>query len=376
MSTDWLHPDAVFHAGTLRHDAVVGLEDGRVTQVKDASEHLGATRINGILTPGYIDLQVNGGGGVLFNRQPDVAGMEAIAAAHRRYGTVGILPTVITDAPEVLELAAQAALAARGRADLLGLHIEGPHIAPARKGTHAPQYIRPIDAATFDVVERLRAADLPVMITLAPEEAPAGPIRRLAATGAIVPLGHTEASAAATARAFAQGARAVTHLFNAMSPMQNREPGATGAAIVSEAYCGFICDGHHVSDDMLGLAIRARPVPDRMFLVSDAMPTVGGPLSFDLYGAEITLKDGRLINAEGSLAGAHVTMAEGVARLVGALGLAVEQALRMAVSVPSALIDRPDLDRVTDRDPRDLLLLGSDMAVRATLADELDAVNA
>ena len=371
MSTDWLHPDAVFHEGKLATDIAVGLRDGRVTHMSSAAQHPDARRISGTLTPGYLDLQVNGGGGVLLNRQPDVAAMETVAAAHRRFGTVGILPTVITDRPEVLERAAEAAIRARGRAGILGLHIEGPHISPARKGTHETRFIRPIDAATFAVVERLRAADVTVMITLAPEEAPEGAIRRLAETGAIVSLGHTQANSAQMNQGFAEGARAVTHLFNAMSPMENREPGATGAAIGSEAYCGFICDGIHVSDAMLALAIRARPVPGRMFLVSDAMPTVGGPDRFDLYGAEISLKNGRLINAEGSLAGAHVTMAESVARLVAVLGLEPEAALSMAVTVPAELIDRPDLGRVTDRDAADLLVLDAALNVTGTLQDQL-----
>ena len=376
MTTDWLHPDAVFHEGTLSRETVVRLRNGRVTDLSSAAQHPGAKRISGILSPGYLDLQVNGGGGVLLNRQPDVAAMETIAAAHRRFGTVGLMPTVITDAPEVLEQAALAAIEARGRAGILGLHIEGPHIAPARKGTHDTRFIRPIDAGTFAVVERLREAGVTVMITLAPEEAPEGAIRRLAETGAIVSLGHTDATAAQMKRGFAEGARAVTHLFNAMSPMQNREPGATGAAIGSEAYCGFICDGHHVSDDMLALAIRARPVPGRMFLVSDAMPTVGGKASFDLYGSEIALKDGRLINAQGSLAGAHVTMAESAARLVSELGLSPEAALSMAVTVPADLIDRPDLGRITDRATADLILLAEDFEVIGTLEDQLRTVDA
>jgi N-acetylglucosamine-6-phosphate deacetylase len=253
---------------------------------------------------------VNGGGDCLLNDTPTLAGMETIAAAHRRLGTVAILPTLITAPPEVLDRAAEAALAARGRPGLVGLHIEGPHIAPARRGTHAAEFIRPFDQRTLTVVRRLREGGVPVMITLAPEAAQPAQIAELAATGAVVSLGHTDATAEQVRAALAAGAGCFTHLFNAMSQMQNRAAGVVGAAINSAAPAGFICDGIHVADEMLSLAIRARPVPDAMFLVSDAMPTVGGSDRFTLYGREIRVSEGRLINAEGSLAGAHVTLAQ------------------------------------------------------------------
>lgn len=360
----WLCPDQVFDGRTLLTGMAVGVQAGKVTALRPVAEVPdGSERhaLAGILTAGYLDLQVNGGGGALVNNTPTVEAMQTIAAAHRRFGTVGVLPTVITDAPEVLAAAVDAAVEAKGMPGILGLHIEGPHISLPRRGTHAAEYVRPLDETTIAHVARLRAEGVTVKITLAPEAVQRGQIAALVAMGAIVSLGHTDTTAAAVQAALDEGANCFTHLYNAMSPMLNRAPGVTGAAINSTAYCGFICDGHHVADAMLGLAIRARPVADRMFLVSDAMATVGGGDRFRLYGQEIRLVDGILVNAEGSLAGAHVTMAESVARLVRVLGIAPEAALRMAVTVPATVIGTPDLAQIVGRGLDDLLVLGADM---------------
>ena len=198
-------------------------------------------------------------------------------------------------------------------------------------------------------------------------------IATLAAMGAVVSLGHSDATAESVQAALAEGAVCFTHLFNAMSPMLNRTPGVTGACINSTAYAGIICDGIHVDDAMVGLAIRARPVPDRMFLVSDAMPTVGGTGHFRLYGDEIRLENGRLVNAEGSLAGAHVTMAESLARLITVVGIAPETALRMAISNPARLIGADDFAQINGRNLADLLLLNDHWQMISTCAAALQA---
>ncbi len=368
----WLCPDAVFDGKALLGAMAICVADGIACDVRARADVPAPARqqaVQGTITPGFLDLQVNGGGDVLLNTTPTPAGMATIAASHRRFGTVGILPTVITDVPDVLAAVAEAALAAKGNRGILGLHIEGPHIAAARRGTHAENLVRPLDDTTIAIVRRLRAAEITVMITLAPEAASHAQIAALAAMGAIVSLGHTGASADETRAALDAGATCFTHLFNAMSPMLNRTPGVVGAAINSSAYAGIICDGIHVADEMVGLAIRARPVADRMFLVSDAMPTVGGSDRFDLYGQEICLVDGRLLNGEGSLAGAHVTMAQSVARLVTVLGVDLTTALRMAVTVPTRVIGRPDLAQLIGRDAADLLVLDAGLAVVGTCAD-------
>ena len=366
----WVQPDRLFDGRDILSGQGLRIAQGRVAEV--GPPPAGARRIAGVLTPGFIDLQVNGGGGVLLNTSPTVAGMQTIAAAHRRFGTVGILPTLITDAPEVLDRVAEAALAARGTPGILGLHIEGPHISVARRGTHAERHIRPLDDRTMAVVTRLRAAGVPVMITLAPEAVAPGQIAALARTGAVVSIGHSDTTADHVRAALAEGATCFTHLFNAMSPLLHRSPGVVGAALNSTAFSGIICDGIHVADELVGLAIRARPVADRMFLVSDAMPTVGGPDRFRLYDMDLHLDGGRLVNTEGSLAGAHVTMADSVARLVAVIGIDPAQALRMAVTVPAAVMGLPHLAQVQGQRAEDLLILSPAMAVAGTLAGALE----
>ena len=363
----WLCPDLLFDGETLLPNMALRLENGSVTAISTAGDHPDAQHIRGTVTPGYLDLQVNGGGDVFLNTTPTAAGMAAIAAAHRRFGTVGILPTLITDAPEILDLAAAAAITAHGQTGILGLHIEGPHISLPRRGTHAARFIRPLDSRTLNTVRTLRAAGVTVMITVAPEAVTQGQIAELAQTGAIVSLGHSDTTSDAVKACLDEGATCFTHLFNAMSPMLNRAPGVTGACINSTAYCGIICDGIHVADEMVGLAIRARPRPDTTFLVSDAMPTVGGSDHFTLYGDTIRLVQGRLVNSEGSLAGAHVTMADSVARLINVVGLDPAAALRMAVTIPARVLNAPHLATPLGRAVQDLLVLGPDWHVLGPL---------
>ncbi len=370
----WLCPDQVFDGSSLRSGMALAMSGGVVealVPIASLPPKVHRERMRGTVTAGFLDLQVNGGGGALVNASPGADTMLAVAAAHRGFGTVGILPTVITDAPEVLDRVVAATLQVWGAPGILGLHIEGPHIALARRGTHAARFVRPLDDRTISHVAALRQHGIPVMITLAPEATLPGQIASLVATGAVVSIGHSDATADITRAALSEGASCFTHLFNAMSPMLSRAPGVTGAAVNSLAYTGIICDGHHVADEMVAMAIRARPVPDRMFLVSDAMPTVGGPDHFDLYGEEIRLVGGKLINASGSLAGAHVTMADSVARAIRVLGLSPETVLKMAVTVPAQVIGQPTLARLEGRAARDLLVLGADWAVTADVASAL-----
>ena len=369
----WLCPERLFDGKTLRAGMALGVEGGRTTVMREAASLPAAQRraVKGTLAPGFIDLQVNGGGDALLNTAPTVASMVTMAAAHRRFGTVGILPTLITDAPHVLAAATEAAISAKGMTGILGLHIEGPHLSLPRRGTHSAAWVRPFEAATMAHVERLRAEGVFVKITVAPEAMAKGQIAALIATGAVVSIGHSDTTAEHVRTALDEGASCFTHLFNAMSPMLNRAPGVTGACINSTAYAGIICDGYHVADEMIGLAIRARPVPGRMFLVSDSMSTVGGSDGFMLYGQEVRLVEGRLMNDEGSLAGAHVTMAQSLARLITVLGIAPEMALSMAISTPAELIRRPDLARPEDRDLSDLVLLDDGWQIQSLSLQEI-----
>ncbi len=364
----WLAPDRLFDGERLLDGMALRVENGHVADLAHLDPRMEAQRLPGTLTPGYVDLQVNGGGGVLLNAEPTVKGMEAIASAHRKLGTVALLPTVITDAPEVLDRAAEAAIEAKGRRGILGLHIEGPHISVARRGTHAARYIRPLDDRTMQLVRRLRQSDVTVLLTLAPEATVRGQIAELARLGVAVSLGHSDVTSEEARAALAEGARTFTHLFNAMSPLTHRAPGLVGAALSSDAPAGIICDGAHVADEVVGLAVRARPAQDLIYLVSDAMPTVGGPDRFRLYDMDLQVEDGRLVNREGSLAGAHVTMAESVARLVSKVRVPPETALRMGVTVPALLIGRSDLAQLAGRPCDDILVLDETWALQGGLS--------
>lgn len=353
----WILANQFFDGERLHADAVLHVADGLLSRAQTPGAGP-VWRAGGLVAPGFVDLQVNGGGGVLVNGTPTAAGVMAIARAHRSTGTAALLPTLITDHADVMDAAAEAVIATLGHEGIAGIHIEGPHIASTRKGTHAAEHVRPLDERTFACLERLRGQGVPTMITVAPEAVSPGQIARMAAMGVIVALGHSDATSDLVNAALAEGARTFTHLFNAMSQMQGREPGVVGAAINSQAYASFIADGIHVAPDMLRLAIRARPVADRMVIVTDAMPTVAGPDSYALYGQRITLAGGRLVNAEGALAGAHVTMLASVRYAVGVLGQSLEDALRMAITNPSRLMGLGGLARTQGRKAEEMLLIG------------------
>ncbi len=332
--------DRLWSDGRLSEGVAVEVAGGAVVAVRPLGRDSPDARV-ALLLPALSDLQVNGGGGVMANSDPTPEGFRAIAAAHRRLGTGAVLVTVITDAPEVMEAAAEAAIASAGRDGVLGLHLEGPHIAPSRRGTHAAGHIRPLDARTVAVVARLRAQGVPVLVTLAPERADPGLLAQLAATGAVLSAGHSAATAAEARAGFAAGIGCVTHLYNAMEPMLSRAPGLAAAAILSDAFVGLIADGVHVSWEMLALALAARPPGGRSFLVSDAMATVGGPESFTLYGREIRVVDGVLRNAEGALAGAHLDMVTALRNVHLEVGVPLGRAVAMATDVPRAVLGLP-----------------------------------
>ena len=368
----WIAPAILFDGSRSREGVALRLKEGRIDDIVPVDRvPAGAamTRLDGTLTPGLFDIQVNGGGGVLFNTDCTVGGLRNLCEAHRRLGTSRLLPTVITDTPDTLDAAARAVIDAGGRFGIRGIHIEGPHIDPQRRGTHARHLIRPLDDRTRDTIAMLRRETIAVLVTLAPEAVSPGDIAALADAGVVVSLGHSNANGAAVEAALAEGARTFTHLFNAMSPMGSREPGLVGTAINSDAWCSIICDGIHVSFDMVGLAIRARPVRDRMILVSDAMATVGGPDSFELYGQSIRVEHGRLVNAEGNLAGAHVSLLECVQRLVRHVGRPLEEALRMAWTHPSQLMGFEHDIREAGFDASELMLLDRNLEFAGYLAD-------
>jgi len=322
----------------------------------------------GHLVPGFVDAQVNGGGGVLLNNTPTVEGIAAIARAHRRFGTTGLLPTLISDDIGAMRsaIAATREAIARGIPGVLGIHLEGPYLAPARKGTH--------DARAFrvpDVEEIALATSLDngvTLLTLAPEEVPLDTIRAFVARGAIVAAGHTAATYEQVRDGLDAGIRGFTHLYNAMSPLQGREPGAVGAALEDrDSWCGIIVDGVHVHAGSLRVALAAKP-RGKLFLVTDAMPMVGGDdPAFELYGETITAVDGVVRNAAGSLAGSALDMATAVRNSVDLLGLPLEEAARMASRYPAEFLGIGErFGRIAAGYAADFVLLDDALGVRAT----------
>ena len=322
----------------------------------------------GLLAPGFLDAQVNGGGGVLFNETPTAEGAAGVAAAHRRFGTTGCLPTFITDRPErqALAVAAVRTAIAEGRPGVLGIHIEGPHLAVARKGAHDPALIRPMSEA--DLAALLSTGLETVLVTVAAETVTPAQIRRLVAGGVLVSIGHSDASYEAVMAAAEAGARCVTHLFNAMSQLGHRAPGVVGAALDSGAlWAGVIADGVHVEAAALRVALRAKRGPARAFLVSDAMPPAGAPGdTFTLSGRRVTRHGGALTFDDGTLAGADLTMDAALRFAVGPLGQTLEEALRMASLYPAEMLRRADRGRIAAGQAADLVLLDDALRCRRT----------
>lgn len=292
----------------------------------------------GILAPGFIDVQVNGGGGALLNETPTVETVKRIADAHRKFGTTGLLPTVITDVPEILSQAMNAVQSARKELpNVLGLHVEGPFIDVAKKGAHDARFIRPMTSAD---VAQITAADCGiVMVTVAPNVVEPQFIQELTKAGVLVSLGHSDASFAQADAALTSGANAFTHLFNAMSQMNGREPGMVGAALSdTKSFIGIIADGFHVDDAVLKIALAASS-HDRFMLISDAMPSAaGGPRNFLLQARTVNLKDGRLTLPDGTLAGSNLTMDEALRYSVKRLGVSLAHGLRMASLNPARFL--------------------------------------
>lgn len=321
----------------------------------------------GFVVPGFIDTQVNGGGGVLFNEHTDVDGIAAIAAAHAPYGTTALLPTLISAPIEQVAQALDAVDAAieQGVPGVVGIHIEGPFLNVARKGIHDASRFRPLDDAAVALLSRPRRGA--VMVTLAPEQNDVAAIRAVADAGVLVSIGHSDASYDQARAAIAAGARGVTHLYNAMSPLRHREPGVVGAALEDrEVYCGLIVDGAHVHPAAIRIALAARPL-DRFMLVTDAMPTVGSAdKSFVLDGRRITVRDGVCVGEGGTLAGSDLDMARAV-RNTRDLGVPLDDVLTMAAAAPAAFLRMDDrLGRLAPGHRADFVWLDRDLQVRGT----------
>jgi N-acetylglucosamine-6-phosphate deacetylase len=348
------------------------VRDGKIEAIVGARDIVGADRtidLEGhLLTPGFIDTQVNGGGGVLFNDEPCVEAIAAIGSAHRRYGTTGFLPTLISDDLHVVEQAIHAVreAIARGVPGVLGIHIEGPFLSNERRGVHDASKLRTLDEEAMKLLITPHGGV--TMVTLAPERTTPAIIRALTNAGVIVSAGHTNATYDELQPALAAGVRGFTHLFNAMSQLGNREPGAVGAALAHDAcWAGLIVDGYHVHSEVLKIALRAKR-PDRFMLVSDAMPSVGADVKeFRIQGRLITVDGDRIVDDEGRLAGAHLDMAGAVRNTVNMLGVSLAQALRMASTYPAEFLKSGERrGRIAHGQCADLVVVDDNLEVRGS----------
>jgi len=369
-----------FRNGKLLTDAGIQsgqtllVRGGRVEAVTGARETIGAERVvdlaGDLLVPGFIDCQVNGGGGLLFNDDPSVNTIAGIARAHRRFGTTGFLPTLISDDLDVVAQAIDAVRAAisAGVPGVLGIHIEGPFLNAERRGVHDASKLRELDGDAVKLLARPHGGV--TMVTLAPERTTPAFIRELSDAGVIVSAGHTNATFEELQPAFAAGLRGFTHLFNAMSPLSTREPGAVGAALAHQgSWCGLIVDGHHVHPEVMKIALRAKR-HDRFMLVSDAMPSVGAEAKdFVLNGRPITVEGNRCVDEDGRLAGADLDMASAVRNSVHLLGLELSEAVRMASANPAEFLALRDVGRIATGQRANLVRLDRELRVVETWID-------
>jgi len=357
--------------GTTRHTgAALLVQDGQIEGIGDVPA--GATihaLSGGLIAPGFVDLQVNGGGGVMFNDDQSVATLTTIAQAHASLGTTALLPTLITDTPARVAAAIDAVEQAidLGVAGIIGMHIEGPHLSVARKGAHDPDLIRPMQDA--DLALLLDAATrLPhLMVTVAPESVTPAQIKTLTDAGVIISLGHTDAPYAKCEAAAKAGASCATHLFNAMSQLTGREPGLVGTVLESGTLnAGLIADGIHVSAASIRVALRAKQGTGAVFLITDAMATVGSDITeFTLNGRTIYRREGRLTLSDGTLAGADLDMPTALRFMVNTVGVPEDQALAMATSVPAHVIGAAPFGGLTTGGPASFVHLDAALELQS-----------
>ncbi len=349
---------------------VVSPEEYRIVPASELSGDVERIDLHeGFLAPGFVDLQVNGGGGVMFNDHRDAPAIRTICAAHARFGTTALLPTLITDTPGITGEAIAAGIEATRQniPGFAGLHLEGPHLSVSRKGAHDPGLIRPMEQPDLEALITACQSLPTLLTTVAVESVSTEQIAALAQAGIIVSLGHTDASLTAARSAADSGATMATHLFNAMSQLGNREPGLVGAVLTdARLFAGLIADGIHVAPDTIRVALAAKQKPGRIFLVTDAMSIIGtDQTSFTLNGRTIRRENGRLTLEDGTLAGADLDMISAVRFMHHDIGVELGEALRMASLYPAEAIGRSELGRLGQGARADFIHLSDALDVRS-----------
>jgi len=364
--------ERIFDGTTIHHGRalltegghVLGLSDDTPDETPDETIDEQITLGPGILAPGFLDLQVNGGGGALLGQGDPDAALATICATHGRLGSTGVMPTLITSSEAVMLDVVEAARRATVDAlpGFLGLHLEGPFLDPARKGAHDAALIRPMQDRDLAMLIEAARDLTALMVTLAPENASRDQIAALAAAGVVVSLGHSNAPEAVARDAIAAGATCATHLYNAMSPLGHREPGLVGAVLDGEIWAGIIPDGIHVAPGPFRLALRAKP--GRMFAVSDAMAVAGTDRpEFMLNGRRIERRNGRLTLSDGTLAGADISLPHALRWMVQIAGIGLAEALAMMTSVPAQALELERYGTLNAGASADLVLINDDFTL-------------
>ncbi len=370
MTETRLHAQQLFDGHTFLDEQVLTISGGKIIAIDQNIEKIDI-KTNGLVVPGFIDLQVNGGGGVLFNDSPSVENLKVIINAHAKYGTTAMMATLITDKVEIMTQAANAIATALVQKvpGIIGVHFEGPHLSVAKKGTHKGEYIRPISDAEWQIFSRQDIGQ--VIVTIAPETVSPEEVQRMVKLGIKVCIGHTNAEYKTAQKSVDAGATGFTHLFNAMSPLLSREPGVVGCALLNDnASCGLIVDGIHVDYHSCLLAIKSKP-QGKVFLVTDAMPPVGTEQTeFSLYDRIVYVENGKLTSSTGELAGSSLDMASAVKNTHVDLNIPLDEALRMGSLYPAQYLYpiASELIRgeLTIGKQADMVVLNDDLTVKET----------
>jgi N-acetylglucosamine-6-phosphate deacetylase len=372
MTTRYVSAAQIFDGEMVHRDSTLLIENNRVQSIVSRREipdgENAETYTNGLIVPGFVDVQVNGGGGVMFNDVSSVQAIKTICNAHRQFGTTSLLATLITDTPEKTKTAIHAATQAHEQnvQGFAGLHLEGPHLSVVRKGAHDGSLIRAMTDTDLEVLLSANAHLPTLLVTIAPESVTLAQVAVLAKAGIIVSLGHTDCTHQTALEYFAAGATMVTHLFNAMSQLSNREPGLVGAALEATGIsCGLIADGFHVHPATMKAALRAKNKSGNIFLVTDAMSTVGSNItSFRLNGRPILRNKGRLTLNDGTLAGADIDMISCVRSATKSLDLDSIEAIKMASLYPAFALNRhAEIGSLKSGARADFILLSDDLEI-------------
>lgn len=367
MSLQLYRAKKLFDGEQFHHDVVFAVDNGKVSY-KVSAENAEVVNLDGLVVPGYIDVQVNGGGGAFYNAEQTTECLEKMVSAHAQFGSTALMPTLITDKIEVMRAAADAMATAieSKQAGVVGIHFEGPHLSHPKKGTHSEQFIRPITEQEFEIYAR---KDLGIkMVTLAPETVPLADIERLISLGVKVSIGHSNADFETANTALKAGADGFTHLFNAMSAFTSREPGVVGAALWDDnSWCGLIVDGHHVHNTSAKLAIRSKQ-RGKIMLVTDAMPPVGtDDTEFAFFDGRKVIRTGdRLNSTTGELAGSVLDMASAVRNTVDWLDVSLPEALRMASLYPAQYLGLNSKGHLREGADADFVYLDENLYAQAT----------